>query len=169
MLSVRRKARWPACEGTEGHRSGRNIAGRTGFDSMSMLEIAMTETYPSGFVDERTRRVFARGRRSTVRSAVNAIARHRSVQPRPAVERNAGLQVQWLLGATKCDAAAAALCIRMVPGSAIGRELSIPGYVFRRWLKTTDKVIAALERWRIHGLVSWKKTGDIFRLVPHLH
>ena len=108
-------------------------------------------------------------RRAAVRSAVNAMARNGNAATRQAVKRNAELPNLWLLRATQCDAAAAAIAIKMVPGSAIDQEVMIPGPVFRRWLKTTDRAIAALERLRSHGLVSWKQTGDAFRLVPHLH
>ena len=120
-------------------------------------------------IEESANGLIARGRRATVRSAVNAIARKRSVVPRQVVKRETNLPMLWLLRATKCDAAPLALCIKMISGSAIGCELSIPGNVMRRWTRTTDRAIAALERLRIHGLVSWRQTGDSFTLVPHLH
>lgn len=129
----------------------------------------MTEVSTHELIAERMRRVIARGRRATVRSAVNTLARKRSVAPRQVVSRETGLPTLWLLRATKCDAAPVALCIKMISGSGIGQELSIPGNIIRRWTRTTDRAIAALERLRTNGLVSWKQVGDGFVLVPHLH
>ncbi len=115
------------------------------------------------------RRTPSHGRRAAVRTAVDAMARKGNAAPEQAVRREVGVPIQWLWRAAQCDAAAAAIAIKVIPGSAVGQEVMIPGPVFRRWLKTTDKVIASLERLRAHGLISWRKTGDAFRLVPHLH
>ena len=120
-------------------------------------------------IEESANGLIARGRRTTVRSAVNTLARRRSVVPREAVKREGALSTRWLMLATQCDAAAAAIAIKVTPGSAVGRETLIPGYLFRRFTRTTDRTIIALEKLRINGLVSWKQVGDGFKLVPHLH
>ncbi len=129
----------------------------------------MIEESVQVLIAEKNNRKIVHGRRAAVRAAVNVMAQRQSVQPRQAARRDTGLPIQWLRQATKCDCAAAAIAIKVIPGTANGQEVMIPGPVFRRWLKTTDKIIAALERLRIHGLVSWKQTGDAFKLVPHLH
>jgi hypothetical protein len=129
-----------------------------------MIEVSTHE-----LIAERTPRMSGQSRRSTVRSAVNAIAQRRSVQPRQVVTHEGALSTRWLMLATQCDAAAAAIAIKVTPGSAVGRETLIPGYLFRRFTGTTDRTIIALERLRTNGLVSWKRAGDGFLLVPHLH
>lgn len=129
----------------------------------------MTEQSTYGFIIEQRNPIKARGRRATVRSAVNRLAQRQSIAPRQAVRREAGLPVLWLMRAAQCDSAAAALAIKTTRGSAIGSELLIPGNVFRRFTKTTDRTIVALERLRMHGLVSWKQVGDGFKVIPHLH